>query len=93
MKTASGGGTGMAQLVDRPTLVLAQVMILWFVVSSPALGTMLCLESACASPSVPPITQACSVSQINLREKKKKDSKWWISLQWQCFMANLNWRA
>ena len=53
-------GTWVAQSVEHPTL--AQVMILWFVGSSPALGSVLTAwnlepasDSVSPSPSAPPL--------------------------------------
>ena len=72
----------MAQLVKRPTS--AQVMISWFVVSSPTSGSLLTaqsldLASDSVSPSLSlPFPCSCSVSlslsKINKLKKKKKNN-------------------
>ena len=76
----------MAQLVEHPTS--AQVMISWFVGSSPALGSVLTAQSLQPAPDslspclpTPPLLALClclslslslSLSKINKHLKKKK---------------------
>ena len=78
-------GTWVAQSVKLPTL--AQVMISWFMGSSPTLGSVLTAQSLacfrfCVSLSLSfPIPCSCSVSvslslsKINIKELKKKRIK------------------
>ena len=70
-------GTRAAQWVEHPTS--AQVMILWFVNSSPASGFVLTaqsLEPASDSLSLCP-SPACalSLSEINIKKKIKKQQQ------------------
>ena len=63
------GGSWVAQLIKRLTSV--QVMISWFVSSSPALGSVLTaqsLEPALDSPSLSAPPHVCSVS-LSLKNK------------------------
>ena len=64
-------GAWVAQLVKRPTL--AQIMISWFVGSSPASGSMLTaqsLEPASDSPSLSlPLSCSHSVSSLKINKR------------------------
>ena len=73
----------MAQSVKR--LTSAQVMISWFVSSSPALGSVLTvqsleppLDSVSPSLSAPPLLVRC-LSKINKHLKKFKKGKSWTN--------------
>ena len=78
----------MAQLVKPPTLILAQVMISWFLSSSVTLGSLLSVQSPllilcpCLSAPAPACVLLLSLSKINIKklkqrkkERKKVESK------------------
>ena len=69
----------MAQSVK--CLTSAWVMILWFVGSSPASGSVLtgqspepASDSGSPSVSAPPLLMLCLSQKVNIKKKKKKES-------------------
>ena len=86
-------GTWVAQLVKCPTS--AQVMISWFVGSSPALGSMLTAQSlepasnsvcvcVCVSLSAPPLLALCLCLTTSSLSIHQSMDIWALSVIWDC---------